>query len=398
MSPGAAMTVDRDRRAAIVGTGLSDVARHSSSSLGAHVVQACLRAIEDCGLSVHDIDGLANYPNPSRPAGAVLEGVDIAGVNYVATTLGVRNLRWACSVTQGTVMAALVEAINAVLAGAARHVLVWRGMYNPPGKFGRVQVANAEALNQFTYPYGLAHNVMTFAIPYARYLSKYRKSRADMAAFVSKNRDRVVEDPNSPFFGRPLPVDEYLGSRMIAYPLSLFDCDMPVTGCGAVVVSAADAARDLRRPPAYVAGHVSLGLPQETSPIMQYEHLAASGRRLGEVLWDNAGMCPSDVDQANLYDGFSFYVPFWAEWLGFCGEGEGLDYLRGGPGTTPINTNGGALGRGRLHGTPQLIEAVRQLQGTAVHQVSDARVTLAQAGDPSHGSAAVVLTNEPRGG
>jgi acetyl-CoA acetyltransferase len=388
------MTVPSHRRAAIVGTGFSDVARLSSSSLGAHVVQACLRAIEDCGLSVDDIDGVANYPNPSRPVGTIVDGVDVAGVNYVAATLGLENLGWACSVSQGTVIGALVEAINAVLTGAARNVLVWRGMFNPPGKFGQVKNLAADGNNQFKYPYGLAHNVMDFALPYARYLWKYGKSRADMATFVVKNRDHVVDDPGSVFCGRPLSADDYLGARMIATPLSLYDCDMPVTGCGAVVVTTAGRAKDLRHRPAYVAGQVSLGLPRNNSLVMRYEDLAESGHRLGTRLWDNAGLGPADVDQANLYDGFSYYVPFWAEWLGFCGEGEGLDYVGGNESSRlPINTNGGALGRGRLHGTPQLIEAVRQLQGRALHQVDGARVTTAVSGDPSHGAAAVVLTD-----
>jgi acetyl-CoA acetyltransferase len=168
---------------------------------------------------------------------------------------------------------------------------------------------------------------------------------------------------------------------------------MPVTGCGAVVVSAADAARDLRRRPAYVAGHVSLGLPRRNSLVMQYEDLAESGRHLAKTLWHNAGLDPADVDQSNLYDGFSYYVPFWAEWLGFCKEGEGLDYVAADSSSRiPINTNGGALGLGRLHGTPQLIEAVRQIQGGALHQVEGARVTTAVSGDPNHGAAAVVLT------
>lgn len=391
------MSIPYGKGAAIVGTGFSDVARHSSAPLGAHVVQACLRAVEDAGLSIDDIDGLANYPNPSRPVSAVVDGVDIAGVNYAAMTLGARNLRWACSVSQGTVLSALVEAINAVSAGVARHVLVWRGMYNPPGKFGRVEITHADGNNQFTHPYGLAHNVMLFALPYARYLWKYGKRREDLAAFIVKNRNRVVDDPSSVFAARPLTADDYLAARMIASPLSLYDCDMPVTGCGAFVVSAGDRVSDLRHRPAYVAGHVSLGLPNHTSPVMQYEHLAESGRWMAATLWENAGMRPGDVDQANLYDGFSYYVPFWAEWFGWCGEGEGIDFLASGD-RIPVNTNGGALGRGRLHGTPQVIEAVRQVQGRSNHQVDGASVTLAHAGDPSHGCGAVIFSAEPRSG
>jgi acetyl-CoA acetyltransferase len=389
------MTAGSPLRAVIVGTGFSDVARHSPSPLGAHVVQASLRALEDAGLSVEDIDGLANYPNPSRPVGAVVDGVDVAGVNYVATTLRLPNLRWVCSVSQGTVIAALVEAVNAVVSGSARHVLVWRAMFNPPGPFGRVEITAAQANNQFTYPYGLAHNVMAFSLPYARYLWKYGKTRADMAPFVSCNRGLVVSDPEAVFAGRPLSIEDYLGARMIATPLSLYDCDMPVTGCGAFIVSSSERARDLRHSPAYIRSAISLGIPSHNSVVMQYEHLAESGRQLGAALWERAGLRPSDVDQVNLYDGFSFYVPFWAEWLGFCGEGEGLDFITHTSRKMPLNTNGGALGRGRLHGTPQLIEAVRQLQGRARHQVDGAAVTVAQAGDPSHGAAAVVLTSDP---
>jgi acetyl-CoA acetyltransferase len=389
----------KGRGAAIVGSGFSDAERHSAAPLGGHVVQACLRAIDDSGLSLDDIDGLCNYPNPSRPVGAVTEGVDVAGVNYVATTLAFKNLRWAASLASGTVGAALVSAITAVIAGAARHVLVWRGMYNPIGKFGRVEVTTAEGDNQFLFPYGLLHNAMLFAMPYSRYLWKYGKNRADMAPFVSNNRSRVVADPNSVFCGQPLSVEDYMEARVVAAPLTLYDCDMPITGCGAFVVSEADLVKDLRHPGAFVAGFASLGLPDRNSLISQYEHLAESGRRLAAELWRSAGMGPADVDQANLYDGFSYYVPFWAEWFGFCKEGEGLDFLRSDDtATVPINTNGGALGRGRLHGTPQVIEAVRQIQGRALNQVPNAEVTMAQVGSPRYGAAAVVFTADPARG
>ena len=340
-------------------------------------------------------DGVANYPNPSRPVGTVVDGFDVAGVNYVARTLGLANLRWSCSVSQGTVVGALVEAANAVVSGAASCVLVWRGMFNPPGRFGRVRAAQADGPNQFTHPYGLTHNVLVFALPLSRYLARSGRSRADLAPFIIQNRTYVVDDPASVFAGEPLTVEDYLDEPLVGAPLSKLDCDMPVTGCGAFVVCSAERARDLRQRPAYITGRASLGLPVGNSMIMRYEDLAASGRQLGSALWDSCGLRPADVQQANLYDGFSFYSPMWAEWLGFAAEGEGIDYVSANVKTRiPLNTSGGALGRGRLHGTPQVIEAVHQLQGRSRHQVPDARVTLAQAGDPSHGAAAVVLTSE----
>lgn len=381
------------RNVAIVGTAFSDVARRSDRSLASHVVQACLGALDDCGLSVDEVDGVANYPNPSRPVGAVVEGVDVAGVNFVARVLGLHRLRWAVSVSHGTTAAALVEAVNAVSAGAADCVLVWRAMFNPPGRFGRLAGIVADGPDQFTHPYGLAHNVTVFAMPFSRYLSKYGKTREDLAAYITMNRQGVVDDETSVFFGQPLTTEDYAGARIVAPPVSLYDCDMPVTGCGAFVVCSAERAKDLRQKPAYVAGKVSLGLPGHNSAILQYEHLAESGRHLGKTLWRDSGLGPTELDLANLYDGFSFWVPLWSEWLGLCAEGEGIDYVCS-TDRIPINTGGGALGRGRLHGTPQIIEAVRQLQGRSRHQVTDPRVALAEVGAPSHGAGAVVLTSD----
>jgi acetyl-CoA acetyltransferase len=258
-----------------------------------------------------------------------------------------------------------------------------------------VQAPQADGPNQFTHPYGLAHNVLVFAMPFSRYLARYGRRREEMAPFIVQNRSYVIDDPTSVFAGQPLTEEDYLAAPIVGPPLSLLDCDMPVTGCGAFVVCSAERARDLRQRPAYVTARASLGLPVGNAAIIRYEDLADSGRHLAANLWGGSGLRPADVQQANLYDGFSYYTPMWAEWLGFCGEGEGIDFVSADAKTrVPLNTMGGALGRGRLHGTPQLIEAVHQLQGRARHQVPGARVTLAQAGDPSHGSAAVVLTSE----
>ena len=123
---------------AIVGVGFSEITRRSDQTLGQLAVNACHRALDDAGLTVTDIDGISNYPNPSRPLDEPIDGVDVVGVHYLSQALGLENLRWACSITGGTVTATVADAVHALAAGACNYALVWRAMHNPAGAFGRV--------------------------------------------------------------------------------------------------------------------------------------------------------------------------------------------------------------------------------------------------------------------
>jgi acetyl-CoA acetyltransferase len=191
-----------------------------------------------------------------------------------------------------------------------------------------------------------------------------------------------------------------MGSTMVSEPLSMLDCDMAVDGCGAVVVTTAERARDLPVTPAYVTGCASLGVGYHNAPVLTLENFTNSARILADAVWRNSGMGPSDIDQLNLYDGFSYFPLLWLEAFGFCGEGEAADFIQDGRvalgGTHPLNTSGGALGMGRLHGTPQLIEGVRQIQGRCgPRQLEHCEATLVQAGSALHGSGALVLSKNP---
>ena len=131
-------------------------------------------------------------------------------------------------------------------------------------------------------------------------------------------------------------------------------------------------------------------------PLEEFQLFAGS---IGKELWQSTGMGPDDIDTANLYDGFSFVVYLYLEALGFCGEGEAFEFVQGSrtslKGPLPLNTSGGNLGEGRLHGAAHITEAVLQAQGRAgVRQVSDAHLTLATAGIRSWGQA-FVFSHEP---
>ena len=156
-------------RVAIVGVGYSDVTRHSPRTLGQLAVSACTRALDDAGLDAKDIDGISNYPTPSGPFGIPpVDGIHVVGVEYISQAMALENLNWSGSITGGTITASMVEAVHALAAGACSHVLVWRGMHNPLGAFGRVTQPRVAGVGQFTAPWGFGHNVIRFALPYSR--------------------------------------------------------------------------------------------------------------------------------------------------------------------------------------------------------------------------------------
>ncbi len=383
-------------KAAVVGVGWSKVSRHADVTLGALTVDALKQAVEDAGLTMDQVDGLSNYPNPSRPGAGSVQGVDLVGVNYVARVLGMKQLRWHAEITQGTVTSALSNASTAVPAGACNYALVWRGMFNPPGHHNVAAAPRAGGDSQFSLPYGLG-GPGVYGMPYSRYMAKYGARREHMATHIVNNRKNASMNPHSVFYGEPISKEDYMDARMIADPMSILDCDMYVDGCAAVVVTTADRARDLRQKPAYIAGFAQ-SMRYSSSPIVELDAVRVSERRLAKNLWEPSGYQPQDIDQANVYDGFSPFVYFWLENLGFCGEGEAFEFIQNGRielgGELPLNTAGGNLGVGRMHGMPHVSEAVQQIQGRCgPRQVKDAEVTIAVVGAPDMAGGLVFCKN-----
>ena len=109
------------------------------------------------------------------------------------------NLNWSCSITGGTITAAIVEAVHALAAGACSHVLVWRAMHNPLGVFGRVSQPRVEGVGQFSAPWGFGHNVIRFAMPYSRYMALYGATREHLATFIVRNRANAADNPDAVF-------------------------------------------------------------------------------------------------------------------------------------------------------------------------------------------------------
>jgi acetyl-CoA acetyltransferase len=190
---------------------------------------------------------------------------------------------------------------------------------------------------------------------------------------------------------------DYLDARMISSPLCLFDCDIPVDGSTAFVVSHVDRATDCPHRAAYVEAFGTALRGRASWD--QYEDMSSmASKGAADHLWSRTSLRPSDIDIAQLYDGFSILALVWLESLGFCGKGEGGAYVEGGErisltGELPLNTAGGQLSAGRLHGFGLLYEAVIQLRGDAGdRQAADTQAALvANGGGPIAG--AMILTN-----
>ena len=211
------------------------------------------------------------------------------------------------------------------------------------------------------------------------------QAREQLAAIALNARKNAAGNPNA-VYTEPMTLDDYFAARMISSPLCLFDCDVPVDGATAVIVSRRELAGDLRRPPIDVeaVGSALRGRPSWD----QFDDLTSmAARDAGAMLFERTDLTPNDVDVAELYDGFSFIALAWLEALGFCGKGEGGPFIEGGArialdGEIPLNTHGGQLSAGRLHGYGFLHGACAQLWGEAgERQVQgDPQVSVAAAG------------------
>ena len=388
-------------RAAVVGVGHSKVHRRDDISLGALTVDACRNAIADAGLKPSDIDGLACAPNVPLDGNGDVNGIDLVRTNFIARALDL-DLAWGADVV-GMVGQSLVQAIHAIAAGGCNYALVFRSMHGPQGRYGRSNPSELEGQRQYTGSYGMFAPVM-FATMWSRYQQKYNSgTREQMATYIVNNRKNALMWEHGHWYQHrpePLTIEDYLTARTISTPFCLFDCDIPVQGSGAWVVTSAEGARDLPNPPAYVLGTTSpVHGGERVGPFVTLERQMEEGKRVAKHLWENAGVDPRDVDVANLYDGFSIITPLWLEAMGFCGEGEAFEFMQDGrielDGELPLNTSSGNLGAGRMHGVPHFIDGALQVMGrSGPRQVKDAESSVAMVG-PHTGAAGIVFGRNP---
>jgi acetyl-CoA acetyltransferase len=384
-----------ERRAAISGIGQSEVGRRLGRDPLELTLDGCLAAIADAGLTPRDIDGLATYPGAMGGA----PGFTGAGVTEVHDALRL-NLNWySGGIERPGQLGAVIDACMAVATGVANHVLCFRSVWEgtAQGKGGRAGIGVGDGggggrgfrasghTMEYSLPFRAYSAANWIAMMAQRHFHEFGTTREQLAWIALNARRNAAGNPNA-IYREPMTLDDYLAARMISTPFCLFDCDVPCDGATAMIVSRAELARDLRRPPLRVeaVGSALRGRPSWD----QFDDLTTMALRdAAKMLWERTDLKPSDVDVAEVYDGFSFIALAWIEALGFCKKGEGGPFIDGGAriardGEIAINTNGGQLSGGRLHGYGFLHEACVQLwgEGGARQVPGDPQVAVAAAG------------------
>nr|WP_231373509.1 OB-fold domain-containing protein [Nocardia sp. 348MFTsu5.1] len=386
-----------EHEVAITGVGQSKIGRRLMVEPLSLTVDACLQAIEDAGLTLEDIDGLSTYPG-SGGAGGMSEG----GIMAVEQALSVRPT-W---VNGGSELpgqnGSIVAAMLAVASGLCRHVLCFRTVWESTNaelvKAGRWKPAAGPAVGMFEHraPFGAMSAANWIACQASNYFHRYGGTRETLGAIAVNARSNASANPEA-VYRDPITMDDYLSARMVSSPFGLYDCDVPVDGAVAVIISAAETAVDRPNPPVYVEAVGTQIMENLSWDQGTLSHLPQS-LGIGTHLWSRTDLRQDDVDVALLYDGFTFNALSWLEGLGFCELGGAGDFIDSGRGIAidgrlPLNPHGGQLSAGRTHGYGFFREAVLQLRGQAPgRQVADPKVAVVSSGGGVP-SGAILLRN-----
>jgi acetyl-CoA acetyltransferase len=378
-------------QAAIAGIGCTEFSRNSGVSTFTLAARAVKAAVKDAGLQVRDIDGLATF------------GVnDSISPNVLAQSLGIQSMRYYVDQWLGgsVSLSVLGQASLAVSAGVADCVVCYRAL-NGRSEI-RMSGSSASRLRppwdmQFKVTAGYMAPSQEIAMAARAHMLRYGTSAEDLGRIAILSR-RNASDNERAMMREPITMDDYLASRWIVEPFRKFDCCLETDGAVAVVVVSAERARDLPHRPVLIQGAAWGGGVNIVNN--GYTDLAESPAKLiAPRLYDAAGIGPTDIDFAELYDCFTYTALSQIEGYGFAEPGGVPAMLADGAfdrgtGSLPVNTHGGLLSEGYIHGMNHVFEAVQQIRGEAAHrQVArhDVALVTGQLGYLSGYSSAVVL-------
>lgn len=367
--------------AAFVGAGYSAIDRASGRGILSYALDAAIDAMTAAGIGRDEIDGYVGIGTSPNPDAVHVDGADEVSAYLMADALGLGPLSWAADVS-GFVITMAATAAQAIASGECRCVLGVRAFYHQKGAQAAPDPEPlARGRAQYTLPFGAGPGGTRFATRARRYLELSGARREDLWHVVRAAREHASNNPVAYFRDTPLSLDDYLAAPATVDPLCLFDCDMPVCGAGAFVMVSAQRARERGQPAAYLRGWANW---TNADSILQ-----------------RSGVSRGDIQVCQLYDGYSPMAYEWLERLGWCEEYTAWKFVADGHtgpgGSLPVNTFGGALGEGRLHGMGHLREGIVQVMGTAgTRQVDGVRNCLVQVG-PFDLSALAVLSTQPGG-
>ncbi|TQK53169.1 acetyl-CoA acetyltransferase [Streptomyces sp. SLBN-118] len=363
-------------RAAVVGIGATEFSKDSGRSELKLAVEAVHAALDDAGLSPADVDGLVTFTMDTSPEITVAQAAGIGELSFFS------RIHYG----GGAACATVQQAALAVASKIAEVVVCYRAFNERSGRrFGsgvqhREPSAEGTALG-WNLPFGLLTPASWVAMAAQRYLHTYGLTPDAFGHVAVTGRRHAANNPAAYFYGKPITLADHAASRWIVEPLRLLDCCQETDGGQAIVVTSTERARDLRQPPAViVAAAQGAGRAQEQMTSFYRDDLTGLPEMgvVARQLWATSGLAPGDIDVGIIYDHFTPFVLMQLEEFGFCEPGEAAEFVAAD--ALPLNTHGGQLGEAYLHGMNGIAEAVRQLRGTSVNQISGASRALVTAG------------------
>jgi acetyl-CoA acetyltransferase len=339
-------------------------------------------ALADAGISLADVDGLFICTPDDF----------LAGLTF-AEALGLRPKFTDNNRTGGSAfMSHVITAALMLDAGLIDTALIAHGSNQRSGAGGKL--VSAARSSNWEAPYSPLFPVSSYALAAARHMHEFGTTSEHLAEVAVAARCWANQNPEA-FAKGPLTIEDCLSARKISTPLSAKDCCLVTDGASAIVMTRAEQAHDLRKPPIYVLGAAAATCHNQISSMPDLTVTAAA--ESGQRAYAMAGVGPKDMDVVQLYDAFTINTILFLEDLGFCPKGEGGRFVEGGAiapgGTLPVNTNGGGLSCAHpgMYGLLAIIEAVRQLRGEAASQIKDAELALAHGNGGTLSSQASVI-------
>jgi len=378
--------------ASIVGVGATDFSKDSGRSVPRLAVEAALKAIDDAGLKPSDIEGFVPYmigpPSEDLMAGLGLKDVKFTGVTHMGGASPVVGLR---------------SAAYAVNSGLAKAVMLYVARNGRSG--ARVaarlasQVPGGMYRSGLEHPQGFSTPAHWYALFCRRHMIEFGTTREQLGHVALTMREHAQLNPNAMMRGKPLTMEEYKASRMIADPYLMLDCCLETDGACAVIVMSSERAADTRKKPVTIRA-VAEGHSDSADDIVNRRDFFSTGlTKAAPRAFASAGVTPKDVDLALIYDCFTFEVIQQLEEAGFCPRGEGGRFVEDGHirlgGTLPVNPHGGLMSEGHIAGINHIVEAVRQLRGECgERQVKNAEIAAVTGwGDLGDGALAILSKN-----
>ena len=364
------MSISLKDQSAIAGIGLTEFSKASGVSELSLAAQCVLAACDDAGLDPSEIDGFVSYT------------LDDTDEIEVARAVGAADLTFFSKVNYGggAAVGTIAQAAMAVGTGQANYVVCYRAMNGRSGKrMGQGISGDVISSGVIHYSWYMAYGMLIpgswIAMIANKYMHTYGVTREDLGRVAVSQRNYAQANPRAYGYGKPLTLEDYLASDVIAHPLCLYDFCQETDGGCAILVTTAERARDLKQRPALVRGvsQASTRGQEEMTSFYREELTSLPEMELaGRRAYAMAGLGPDAIDAACLYDAFTSEVIMQLESFGFCGPGEGKDLVRDGAldidGRLPNNTHGGLISEAYIHGMNNIAEAVRLVRGSSTSQ------------------------------